>query len=75
MQTPKTVSPALPSYINIEVTHLPANSKKLPELTVAFKTGQEVKLEVGKFGLGIKDVVEEIGRIGRKIQRDESLKG
>lgn len=34
-----------------------------------------MKLEVGKRQMKIGDVVEEIARVGRAIEREESLKG
>lgn len=44
-------------------------------MTVGFKGGKEVTLEVGKRGLKIGDIVEEISRVGRSLEREASLKG
>lgn len=44
-------------------------------MTVGFKGGKELRLEVGRLGLGVKDVVEEVGRVGRVLAKEESLKG
>jgi len=44
-------------------------------MTVGFKGGKEVKLEVGKRKMKIGDVIDEISRVGRLIEREESLKG
>ncbi|PGH14898.1 hypothetical protein AJ79_02761 [Helicocarpus griseus UAMH5409] len=74
LQNPATVSPASPSHIKIDIKHLPRNSKELPEMTVGFKGGKELRLEVGKLGLGVRDVVEEVGRVGRVLAKEESLK-
>ncbi|OAX79759.1 hypothetical protein ACJ72_05924 [Emergomyces africanus] len=75
LQNPATASPASPSHIKIDITHLPRGSKQLPEMTVGFKGGKELRLEVGKLGLGVKDVVEEVGRVGRVLAKEASLKG
>ncbi|PGH23876.1 hypothetical protein AJ80_02125 [Polytolypa hystricis UAMH7299] len=75
LQTPNTVSPISPTHIKISVQHLPRNSPQLPEMTVGFRGGKELKLEVGKLKMSVQDVVEEVGRIGRVIEREESLKG
>ena len=42
---------------------------------MGFKGGKELKIEVGKRQLKIGDVIEEIARVGRAIEREESLKG
>jgi hypothetical protein len=57
------------------VNHLPRGSKELPEMTVGFRGGKELRLEVGKLGLSVNDVVEEVSRVGRVVGREESLKG
>lgn len=44
-------------------------------MTVGFKGGKELILEVGKRGLKIGDVVEEVSRVGRQLEREASLKG
>lgn len=44
-------------------------------MTVGFKGGKELTLEVGKRGLKIQDVVEEVSRIGRALEREAFLKG
>src|SRR5690348_1699096 len=75
IRTPNTISPSKPTYIDVQVKLLPRTSTQLPEMTVGFKGGKEVKLEVGKHGMKIGDVVEEIARIGRVVEREESLKG
>lgn len=43
-------------------------------MTVGFKGGKEITLDVGKRGLKIGDVIEEVSRIGRALQREASLK-
>ncbi|KAK2734007.1 hypothetical protein FQN55_003068 [Onygenales sp. PD_40] len=75
LQTPTTASPSSPSHIKIDIKHLPRGSRELPEMTVGFKGGKELRLEVGRLGLSVKDVVEEVGRVGRGIGKEESLKG
>ncbi|EEH37737.1 hypothetical protein PAAG_00658 [Paracoccidioides lutzii Pb01] len=75
LQNPSTANPASPSHINIDITQLPRGSKQLPEMTVGFKGGKELRLEVGRLKMGFKDVVEEVGRIGRLLAKEESLKG
>lgn len=42
---------------------------------MGFKGGKEVKFEVGKRQLKIGDIVNEISRIGRGIEREASLQG
>lgn len=44
-------------------------------MTIGFKGGKEVKLEVGKRQMKIGDVIEEVARVGRIIEREETLKG
>lgn len=79
LQTPSTTNPSSPSHIEIAAQRLPraaaSNTAVQPEIVVGFKSKEEVKFEVGRLGLKAKDVVEEISRIGRKIEREESLKG
>lgn len=75
LRTPATSSPASPTHIDIKVTQLPRTSTQQPVMTVGFKGGKEVTLEVGKRGMKIGDVVEEISRVGRALEREASLKG
>jgi len=42
---------------------------------VTFKGGKEIRLEVGKRKMKIGDVIEEVARVGRGVEREESLKG
>lgn len=72
---PATASPNSPSHIDIQVTHLPRNSTELPWMKVGFKGGKEITLEVGKKKMKIDDVIAEVSRIGRIVEREESLKG
>lgn len=44
-------------------------------MTVGFRGGKEVKIEVGKKQMKIGDVIEELARVGRGIEREETLKG
>jgi large subunit ribosomal protein L53 len=44
-------------------------------MTVGFRGGKEVKIEVGKKQMKIGDVIEELARVGRSIEREETLKG
>lgn len=44
-------------------------------MTIGFRGGKEIKLEVGKRQLKIGDVVEEVARVARGVEREESLKG
>lgn len=44
-------------------------------MTVGFRGGKEVKIEVGKKQMKIGDVLEELARVGRSIEREETLKG
>lgn len=74
LQTPTTAPASSASHIDIKVKHLPRDSKELPEMTVGFRGGNELKLEVGKLGLTVGDVVEEVARVGRRVRREESLK-
>lgn len=75
LQTPSTVPGSSPTHIKVTVKHLPRDTKQLPELTVGFKNGNELRLEVGKKKMSVTDVLEEVGRVGRVIEREESLKG
>lgn len=43
-------------------------------MTIGFKGGKELTLDVGKRGLKIGDVIEEVSRVGRALQREASLK-
>ncbi|OQD76982.1 hypothetical protein PENDEC_c003G05239 [Penicillium decumbens] len=74
LRTPTTVSTSSPTHIDIKVTQLPRNSTQPPVMTVGFKGGKELILEVGKRGMKIGDVVEEVSRVGRALEREASLK-
>lgn len=41
---------------------------------MGFKDGQEVRLEVGKRKMSVGDVCEEVSRVGRVIEREQTLK-
>lgn len=43
-------------------------------MTIGFKGGKEIKLEVGKRQMKIGDVLDEIARVGRVVEREQSLK-
>jgi large subunit ribosomal protein L53 len=43
-------------------------------MTIGFKGGKEIKLEVGKQQMKIGDVLDEIARVGRVVEREQSLK-
>ncbi|KAL4918784.1 39S ribosomal protein L53/MRP-L53-domain-containing protein [Aspergillus aurantiobrunneus] len=75
LRNPSTTPASSPTHIDIKVTQLPRTSTKEPEITVGFKGGKEVNFEVGKRQMKIGDVVEEIARIGRGIEREQSLIG
>ncbi|KAI9376325.1 39S ribosomal protein L53/MRP-L53-domain-containing protein [Aspergillus egyptiacus] len=75
LRNPTTVPSGSGAHIDIKVTQLPRNSTKEPQLTVTFKGGKELNIDVGKRQMKIGDVVEEIARVGRIIEREESLKG
>ncbi|OJJ48582.1 hypothetical protein ASPZODRAFT_1629773 [Penicilliopsis zonata CBS 506.65] len=75
IRTPLTVPAASEVHIDVQVTQLPRHSTQLPEMTIGFKGGKELKLEVGKRQMKIGDVVEEVARIGRVIEREQALKG
>lgn len=75
IRTPNTTPTSKPTHIDVSVNQLPRTSTKLPELTVGFKGGKEITLEVGKRQMKIGDVIEEVARIGRVVEREESLKG
>ena len=74
LQTPMTASPSSAAHIQIKIERLARDSPKLPEMTVGFKNGQELRLEIGKNKICINDALEEVSRIGRGIAREESLK-
>ncbi|KAJ5725808.1 uncharacterized protein N7483_007165 [Penicillium malachiteum] len=74
LRTPNTVAGS-PTHIDIKVNQLPRNSTQEPVMTVGFKGGKEIVLEVGKRGMKIGDVVEEVSRVGRALAREASLKG
>jgi large subunit ribosomal protein L53 len=44
-------------------------------MTIEFKGGKKIQLEVGKRKMKIGDVIEEVSRVGRIVEREESLKG
>jgi large subunit ribosomal protein L53 len=75
LQNPTTAPSNAASHIDIKVTQLPRGSAQLPEMTVGFKGGKEIKIEVGKRKMKIGDVIEEVSRVGRSIEREEILKG
>ncbi|KAJ9294961.1 hypothetical protein DTO271G3_6523 [Paecilomyces variotii] len=75
IQNPTTAPASSASHIDIKVKQLPRNSTELPEMTVGFKGGKEIKLEVGKRKMKVGDVIEEIARVARGVEREESLKG
>lgn len=75
MRTPETTPTFKPTHIDVQVKQLPRTSTQLPEMTIGFKGGKEVTLEVGKRQMKIGDVIEEVSRVGRVIEREESLKG
>ncbi|KAJ5884901.1 hypothetical protein N7495_009411 [Penicillium taxi] len=72
LRTPTTTSTG---SIDIQVTQLPRTSTQQPIMTVGFKGGKEVVLEVGKRGMKIDDCIEEVSRVGRALEREASLKG
>lgn len=74
IRQPSTISASSPNYIDIKVTQLPRNSTQLPEMTIGFKGGKEIQLDVGKREMKIGDVIEEIARVGRVIEREQTLK-
>jgi hypothetical protein len=74
LQTPSSAPVSSATHIKIQVSHLPRNSTQLPEMTIGFKGRKEIKLEFGKRKMKIGDVVDEIARVGRVIEREESLK-
>ncbi|KAL4897691.1 39S ribosomal protein L53/MRP-L53-domain-containing protein [Aspergillus ambiguus] len=75
LRNPSTAPASSPTHIDIKVTQLPRTSTKEPEVVIGFKGGKELKIEVGKRQMKIGDVVEEIARVGRTIEREETLKG
>ncbi|KAL4796992.1 39S ribosomal protein L53/MRP-L53-domain-containing protein [Aspergillus venezuelensis] len=75
LRNPATTPASSPTHIDIKVTQLPRTSTEDPIITIGFKGGKELVFEVGKRNLKIGDVVEEIARVGRTIEREESLKG
>ncbi|PLN82317.1 39S ribosomal protein L53/MRP-L53-domain-containing protein [Aspergillus taichungensis] len=75
LRTPSTTPLSSPTHIDIKVKQLPRHSTQQPEVTVGFKGGKEVKFEVGKEQIKIADMVNEIARIGRIIEREDTLKG
>ncbi|WEW59974.1 hypothetical protein PRK78_005456 [Emydomyces testavorans] len=72
LQTPTTAPVSSASHIQVSVTKLPRNSPQLPEMTIGFRNGKELKLEVGKNRMKIDDILEELGRVGRVIEREET---
>lgn len=75
LRTPASVPTNKPTHIDMQVKQLPRTSTQLPELTVGFRGGKEIRFEVGKKRLRIGDVLEEVARVGRVVEREESLKG
>lgn len=75
LQNPRTTPLSSVSHVDIKVIQLPRNSTQLPEMTIKFRGGKQLQLEVGKRKMKIDDVIEEVSRVGRVIERDESLKG
>ncbi|PWY92747.1 hypothetical protein BO70DRAFT_376365 [Aspergillus heteromorphus CBS 117.55] len=75
LRTPSTVPASSGTHIDIKVTQLPRHSTQPPELMVKFKNGKELNIDVGQRQLKIGDVIEEIARVGRAIEREETLKG
>lgn len=73
LRNPSTTPASSPTHIDIKVTQLPRNSTQSPEMTVGFRGGKELKLEVGKRQMKIGDVVEEVARVGRVVEREASL--
>lgn len=74
LRTPDTIPTSSPTHIDIKVKQLPRNSTESPTMTIGFKGGKELTLDVGKRGLKIGDVIEEVSRVGRALQREASLK-
>ncbi|KAJ6026857.1 hypothetical protein N7499_004961 [Penicillium canescens] len=75
LRTPSTIPTSSPTHIDIQVKQLPRESTQSPTMTIGFKGGKELTLDVGKRGLKIGDVIEEVSRVGRALQREASLKG
>ncbi|KAJ5114956.1 hypothetical protein NUU61_000715 [Penicillium alfredii] len=75
LRTPDTTPASSPNRIDIKVKQLPRHSTQPPEMTIGFKGGKEITLEVGKRGLKIGDIVNEVSRVGRALEREASLKG
>ncbi|PYH47932.1 mitochondrial 54S ribosomal mL53 protein [Aspergillus saccharolyticus JOP 1030-1] len=75
LRNPSTIPASSPTHIDIKVTQLPRHSTQPAELTVGFKNGKEVSIPVGERQMKIGDVIEEIARVGRVIEREETLKG
>ncbi|GAD99679.1 hypothetical protein AOR_1_2494174 [Paecilomyces variotii No. 5] len=73
VQNPTTAPVSSAAHIDIKVNRLPRTSTQLPEMTVGFKGGKELKLEVGKRQLKVGDVIEEIARVARGVEREQSL--
>ena len=73
LRTPSTTSMSSPNFIDMKIKQLPRHSTELPEMTVGFKNGQEIRLEVGKRKMSVGDVCEEVARVGRVIEREQTL--
>lgn len=73
LQNPSTTPANSPTHIDIKVTQLPRNSTKLPEMSIGFRGGREIHLEVGKREMKLGDVIDEIARVGRMVQREALL--
>ena len=74
LQTPETLRGDSPNQIKFTVNRLPRNSTQMPEMTVGFRNGQELRFEVGKKRIKLNDAVDEVARIGRVIAREAALK-
>ncbi|OJJ99398.1 hypothetical protein ASPACDRAFT_1888971 [Aspergillus aculeatus ATCC 16872] len=75
LRNPSTVPASSGTHIDIKVTQLPRHSTKPAELVVGFKNGKEVSIPIAEREMRIGDVIEEIARVGRVIEREETLKG
>ncbi|CAI7669303.1 unnamed protein product [Penicillium bialowiezense] len=68
LRTPDTIPTSSPTHIDIQVKQLPRTSTESPTMTIGFKGGKELVLDVGKRGLKIGDIIEEVSRVGRALQ-------
>jgi large subunit ribosomal protein L53 len=74
LRTPETIPTSSPTHIDIKVKQLPRTSTASPTMTIGFRGGKELTLDVSQRGLKINDVIEEVSRVGRALQREASLK-